>query len=44
MLIKSINLGAARFMDFYQVLSLVFGFLTNEDLTELKPWETRCRA
>jgi hypothetical protein len=35
MLIKSINLGKARFMDFYQVLSLVFGFLTNKDLTEL---------
>ena len=35
MLIKSINLGRARLMDFYQVMSLVLSFLSKEDLVAL---------
>jgi len=35
MLIKSTNLGRARFMDFYQVMSLVLSFLSKEDLNRL---------
>ena len=35
MLIKSINLGKARFMDYYQLMSLIIGFLSNEDLDAL---------
>lgn len=35
MLVKSINLANARFMDFYQVMSLVQSFLTKEDLVAL---------
>ena len=35
MLIKSTNLGRARFMDFYQVMSLVLSFLSKEDLNML---------
>ena len=35
MLIKSTNLGRARFMDFYQVMSLVLSFLSKEDLVAL---------
>ena len=35
MLIKSINLRTARLMDYYQVMSLVIGFLTSEDLVAL---------
>lgn len=35
MLIKSTNLANARFMDFYQVMSLVISFLSKEDLTAL---------
>ena len=35
MLIKSINLRNARLMDFYQVMSLVIGFLKSEDLAAL---------
>lgn len=35
MLVKSINLGKARFMDFYQVMSLVISFLSKEDLVAL---------
>ena len=35
MLIKSTNLANARFMDFYQVMSLVIGFLSKEDLVAL---------
>jgi Trp operon repressor len=35
MLVKSTNLANARFMDFYQVMSLVIGFLSKEDLIML---------
>ena len=35
MLVKSTNLANARFMDFYQVMSLVLGFLSKEDLNML---------
>lgn len=35
MLVKSTNLANARFMDFYQVMSLVIGFLSKEDLAAL---------
>ena len=35
MLIKPINLDTARLVDFYQVMSLVITFLTNEDLATL---------
>ena len=35
MLVKSINLANARLMDFYQVMSLVIGFLSKEDLVAL---------
>jgi len=35
MLVKSTNLANARFMDFYQVMSLVLGFLSKEDVNML---------
>ena len=35
MLVKSTNLANARFMDFYQVMSLVLGFLSKEDMYQL---------
>ena len=35
MLVKSTNLANARFMDFYQVMSLVLSFLSKEDLNRL---------
>lgn len=35
MLIKSTNLRQARFMDFYQVMSIILSFLSNEDKAAL---------